>query len=290
MKFDRLSNQDQEVDDLLGFLVDRAESVFKGRVSAIYISGSLSYGDFIPGKSDINGYCFFEKDLSSDGVAAYNELVRGVGKAFPAYDGRILDGPVSVSCLDDKEKLERDLGYINLTSLIQSGKLIHGREILMSVEAPNRWELDTQVAQGVADILVNEPAVFPCSTEEGGDLLARLSQDPQGLVDWLIYPARAFYTMKTGRIASKRTAALHYCLSHNDRFKVWLEQAIDYRSQRVETIPENQVKVLVEVTVDFFWHLVNSVQARMGMVRKGEEEVCAPEEAVNRFRRLLDVA
>lgn len=290
MRFDRLHNEDQQVDDLLGSLVDKTQALFGDRVSAIYISGSLAYGDFIPGRSDIDGFCFFEGSPSADDLAAYSHMISALGQMFPEYEGRILDRPVSLSCLQDRREVEKCLGFVNLTSLIQSGKLIHGREVVMSVRPPTRWELDTYMAHDVAEILRKRANKIPCNVEENEDSIAEYSENPQLVIEWLFYPARVLYTMKTGRIGSKRTAALHYGLSHDDRFKMWLEQAVEYRSQKVEVIPVYQVRPINEVVVDFFWHLVNLVQAKMGLVRKGEEEVYTPAEAVNRFRRLLDVA
>ena len=290
MRFDRLHNEDQEVDDLLGCLVDKTSSLLGDRVGAIYITGSLAYGDFIPGKSDIDGFCFFKEDPSAEDLAKYDGVISDLGKTYPTYDGKILDHPISMSSLQDKKKLEEDLGFVNLTSLIQSGKLIYGTEIVMRVKPPTRWELDTYMVHGVADILRMREARIPCRVEEDEESIKEYSQNPELILNWLLYPARVLYTMKTGRIGSKKIAVHHHCLSHDDRFKIWLEQALEYRSQKIEVIPEHQVRAIMEVVVDFFWHLVNLVQAKMGLVRKGEEEVYTPAEAVNRFRRLLDVA
>ncbi|TET80454.1 hypothetical protein E3J38_05565 [candidate division TA06 bacterium] len=290
MRFDRLHNEDQEIDDLLGCLVDRTSSLLGDRVGAIYITGSLAYGDFVPGRSDIDGFCFFREGPSAEDLTKYDDMISDLGKIHPTYEGKILDHPISMSSLQDRKKLEEDLGFVNLTSLIQSGKLIYGREIIMSVKPPTRWELDTYMAQDIAKILRKREAGIPCDIEEDEESIKEYSQNPELVLDWLLYPARVLYTMKTGRIGSKKTAVHQYCLSHDDRFKMWLEQALEYRSQKTEVIPEHQVKAIMEVAIDFFWHLVNLVQAKMGLVRKGEEEVCTPAEAVNRFRRLLDVA
>lgn len=160
----------------------------------------------------------------------------------------------------------------------------------MSVKPPTRWELDTYMAHDVADILNRRSDRIPCVLEEGSNSASGNWEGVQALVDWLIYPARVLYTMKTGRIGSKKAAVVHYGLLHDDIYNVWLEEAMRLRGEKRDTLPENQLHPLMQVTVDFFWHLVNVIQARMGLVRKGEEEVYAPAEAVNRFRRLLDVA
>ena len=290
MRFDRLHNEDQEVDDLLGCLVDRTSSLLGDRVGAIYITGSLAYGDFVPGKSDIDGFCFFKEGPSAEDLTKYGGMISDLGKMYPIYEGKILDHPVSMSFLQDKKKLEKNLGFVNLTSLIQSGKLIYGTEVVMCVKPPTRWEIDTYMVQGVAEILRKREARIPCRVEEDEESIKEYSQNPELILNWLLYPARVLYTMKTGRIGSKKIAVHHYSLSHDDKFKMWLEQALEYRSQKIEVIPEHQVRAIMEVVVDFFWHLVNLVQAKMGLVRKGEEEVYTPAEAVNRFRRLLDVA
>jgi hypothetical protein len=290
MRFERLHNDSDEVDQLLGFLVDKADEILGERVSAIYVTGSLAYGDFIPQKSDIDGFLFFDGPIESEDSDGFRRLIFTVERNYPAYEGRILDGAVSSQDLEDKRRLEEVLGHVNLTSLVQSGKLIYGRDIFMSVKPPTRWELDTYMAHDVAGILSKRPDRIPCVLEDGAESLRTYSADPQSLIDWLIYPARVLYTMKTGRIGSKRTAVVHYRLSNDDKYNVWLDQAIQMRSQAVQSIPEEQVAPLMEMTVGFFWHLVNLIQTKMGLVRKGEEEVYAPAEAVNRFRRLLDVA
>ncbi len=290
MRFDRLHNKDQDVDDLLGDLVDATEARFNGRVSAVYITGSLAYGDFIPARSDIDGFCFFDGCASGDDLSLYRKMIFDLERMYPVYEGKILDPPVNTSCLEDRRSADQSLGPVNLTSLIQSGKLIYGREILMSVKPPTRWELDTHMAKDVANILTKSPEKIPCAVEGGAEAIANFLARSDELIDWLLYPARVLYTMKTGRIGSKRTAVVQYCLSHRDRFNVWLEQAIEMRSQVPGGLSENQVRPIMEITVDFFWHLVNVVQFRMGLMRKGEEEVHTPAEAVNRFRRLLDVA
>jgi hypothetical protein len=290
MRFERLHNRDQDVDDLLGNLVDTTEAQLNGRVGAIYITGSLAYGDFIPARSDIDGFCFFDGCASEDDLSLYRKMIFDLEGMYPVYEGRILDPPVSTSCLEDRQSLDRSLGPVNLTSLIQSGKLIYGREILMSVRPPTRWELDTHMAQDVANVLRRSPEKIPCAVEDDVEAINGYLTKSDRLLDWLLYPARVLYTMKTGRISSKRTAVVHYCLSHRDRFNVWLEQAIEMRSQVSGGLSENQVRPIMEVTVDFFWRLVNVVQFKMGLMRKGEEEVETPAEAINRFRRLLDVA
>jgi hypothetical protein len=290
MRFNRLYNKDGEVDDLLGYLVDRTAEIFAERVSAIYITGSLSYGDFIPGRSDIDGFLFFEGALSGDDLRDYKRMIEAVEKMYPAYAGKILDHPVGTSTLADRSALEKTLGSVNLTSLIQSGKLIYGRDIFMAVKPPTRWELDTYMACDVANILSRRPDRIPCAVEQDSSSRALYCNDPGLLIQWLIYPARVLYTMKTGRIGSKKTAVVHYRLSHDDRFSVWLDEAVQIRNQIGGAISEHQVGPLMDMTIDFFWYLVNLVQTKMGLVRKGEEEVCTPAEAVNRFRRLLDVA
>jgi predicted nucleotidyltransferase len=290
MRFDRLHNKSPEVDQLLGCLVDKTADRFGEKVAAIYLTGSLAYGDFIPQKSDIDGFLFFEGPLSNDDFHDYESLISSVEKEYPAYQAKILDHPVSTLILEDRGELEKALGYVNLTSLVQSGKLIYGREILMSVRPPSRWELDTYMAHDVAEILSKRPDRVPVTVEEDSGALASYSEDCLPLIEWLIYPARVMYTMKTGRIGSKRSAAVHYRLSHDDRYNIWLDEAIRIRSEAEGVLSEKQLRPLMEVTVDFFWYLVNQIQAKMGLVRKGEEEVYAPAEAVNRFRRLLDVA
>lgn len=66
--------QYQEVNEAISFLVERIQNIFGNDLVGLYLTGSLSYGDFDIERSDIDLVAFLRSSVSSQGIKLIKQL------------------------------------------------------------------------------------------------------------------------------------------------------------------------------------------------------------------------
>ena len=78
-----------EINHLLKFVVTKINNIFEQELLGVYLFGSLSYGDFVPGRSDIDLLAVIKRKASESEVIAVEELFQEIGQKFQLWKGRV---------------------------------------------------------------------------------------------------------------------------------------------------------------------------------------------------------
>jgi predicted nucleotidyltransferase len=83
----------------------------------LYLTGSLTYGDFDPGSSDIDFLVVLSKELSGEQFAAIAETHTRIGAATPRWEKRLEGSYISQDMIATKNRPERVRPYLNAGEL-----------------------------------------------------------------------------------------------------------------------------------------------------------------------------
>ncbi len=204
----------------------------------LYLTGSLTYGDFDLGSSDIDFLAVLEKELSDEQLEGITTMHERIGKAVPRWMKRLEGSYITKDMLATKDRPEKARPYVN------AGEIHHYRY-------GNEWTINLYALQecGVALIGPEPNEIFPHVDIE--DVRAASRQDLIG--DWLPKLAdpdafrqtgydgdhlRAYAVLTLCRIlhrathdgvASKRVASKWVKDSYGEPWRSLIEQAENWR-------------------------------------------------------------
>lgn len=78
-----------EISSLIEFIRQRIQSIFKDNLLGLYLFGSLSYGDFLPGRSDIDLLAVTQNKTNDSEIAKISKLYNEIGQKYPKWKGRV---------------------------------------------------------------------------------------------------------------------------------------------------------------------------------------------------------
>ena len=81
--------QFRDIDEVLFFLAQGVKGIFGDGLVGLYLTGSLSYGDFEEGRSDIDLAVVLKKPATPKQIAAIKQLHLETEKKFPKWGKRI---------------------------------------------------------------------------------------------------------------------------------------------------------------------------------------------------------
>jgi len=79
----------QDINDLLADWMEGAKNILGVNVVGLYLSGSLAYGDFMPGRSDIDLQAVVHRPLSQDELESVEQLHKELNERYPAWKSRL---------------------------------------------------------------------------------------------------------------------------------------------------------------------------------------------------------
>src|SRR4030095_2594148 len=75
----------QDINSLLADWTEKAKNILGENVVGLYLSGSLSYGDFVPERSDIDLQAVVRRPLNESELKSIEQLHRGLDERYPAW-------------------------------------------------------------------------------------------------------------------------------------------------------------------------------------------------------------
>jgi hypothetical protein len=229
---------DDDVNAVLTQLSGGLVTLLGKQLLGLYLTGSLTYGDFDPGSSDIDFLAVLSSELSAERLDAITTMHKRIGAAFPRWAKRLEGSYITKEMLANKERPEKVRPYVN------AGEIHHYRY-------GNEWAINRYALQecGVALIGPATEEIFPHVDIE--DVRAASRQD---LIDeWLPkledpdafqqagYDSnhlRAYATLTMCRvlhrsthdgIASKRVASSWVKVTYGEPWKSLVEEAENWR-------------------------------------------------------------
>jgi len=79
----------QDINEVLDFLVIENKEIFGGKLTGIYLTGSLSYNDFEPQRSDIDLVVVIKHPATEDEIDAIDKCYQKMGGRFKKWQDRI---------------------------------------------------------------------------------------------------------------------------------------------------------------------------------------------------------
>jgi predicted nucleotidyltransferase len=159
----------EDVNQVLELLAEGLKELLGGQIVGLYLTGSLTYGDFDKVSSDIDFLAVLDKPLTDQQLKAVKQLHQQIGKAVPFWAKRLEGSYITAEMIKSKDRPEEQRPYVN------GGKV-------NLYKYGNEWTINLYALQetGVA-ILGKEPReMFPKVTIE--DVRAASKQDL--LSDW----------------------------------------------------------------------------------------------------------
>jgi hypothetical protein len=210
--------------------LEQADGAAPGLIEMLYLTGSVTLGDYRPGVSDVDFLAVTSRTLNASDLAAVAAAHEGM-PAAPHYDGIYLersalpatpdDCPVVPHVRDGVFRTDQPCGELNPVlwlMLTRCGIAMRGPstadlEVRVDPQRLRRWNLDNlksywqplaeQIRQRVSGRTDTEPA------------------NSAGVVWAVLGPARLHYTLATGKVTSK-TGAGRYAAQ---QFPPWAELA-----------------------------------------------------------------
>ena len=102
-----------DVNAILTVLTGRLCEILGDRLAGLYLTGSLTYGDFDRGSSDIDYLAVLERSLSPHERASLQELHLRIGERYPEWAARIEGSYITRDMLECVEPPEAPRPYVN---------------------------------------------------------------------------------------------------------------------------------------------------------------------------------
>jgi hypothetical protein len=219
------------VRELVTTHLQQLDSVAPGLIEMLYLTGSVTLGDYRPGASDVDFVAVTSRPLSADDLAAVSKVHKGM-PVTPHYDGVYLDldifataptdTPVVPHVVDGEFHTERPCGELNPVlwlMLTRYGIPVRGpspTDLRVHVDSRQlrRWNLDNLKSYWQ-----------PHAGQIRQAVTGRADTDPVSATAmmWAVLgPARLHYTLATGEVTSK-TGAGHYVAQ---QFPAWAKLAV----------------------------------------------------------------
>lgn len=144
-----------DVNDVLCLLLDGLNELLGDQLAGLYLTGSLTYGDFDRGSSDIDFLAVLARPLSINQREKVEVMHVRIGQAFPFWAKRIEGSYITKAMLASTERREETRPYVN------GGKVADYRY-------GNEWTLNLYVLHecGVALVGPAPKELFPAVDTE----------------------------------------------------------------------------------------------------------------------------
>jgi predicted nucleotidyltransferase len=120
----------QDVNDLLVLFTERLSSLLGDQLVGLYLTGSLTYGDFDPESSDIDFLAVLTHALSKEQLERIEAINTLIGKSFPKWSKRLEGSYITKDMLSSVQPPKQSRPYVN------GGKLwdfLYGNEWVLNL-------------------------------------------------------------------------------------------------------------------------------------------------------------
>ena len=228
------------VEDLLRELLDEIETALEGTLRAVYLHGSLVFGDFQPEKSDVDLVVVVSSDIDDPQLTRLSRMHDAFALRHPSWRDRIDAVYVSSTALRTFRVRESPL------VVISTGEPLH------RTQTSPGWVMNWHLVREHGVTLLGPPphSIISSTTQEEfqaairtylHELLARVedSRAPDVRAYCVLTVCRGLYTCQQGQHGSKTQAALWATRRHPEWSDVIL-RAVDWQNGRVDGSPADE--------------------------------------------------
>lgn len=246
-----------DINSILNELKNSLLKILGENLVGFYLTGSLTYGDFDRGSSDIDFFAVITSKLSDKELSAVEKLHAHIGSMFPEWSKRIEGSYVNLKMLQSKVPSQETRPYvnagkiwhfpfgdewlINLFQLKQKGRLIVGKpidEIVPDVDIEDVSEASKANLRTDWKPKLNEENPFDSKDYDSSHLQAYA----------IFSMCRALFTYVEGGVVSKKVAALWV----KEKYPQWRElvaKALDWKHGEMLDVV-HQTKQFIHFVLD----------------------------------------
>lgn len=222
-----------DIQQILELLKEGLLGILGENLVGLYLMGSLTYGDFNRGSSDIDFFVVVKNTLTDNELDELEILHNEIGSEFPEWSKRIEGSYVPIYMLQSKTPSKETRPYVN------AGKIWH-------FPFGDEWLLNLFQIQECGAALMGESIenIIPRVTIEEARIASRnnllsdwkpklLEHEPFKSKDYdgshlqtyaILSLCRVLYTFKVGKVASKKVAA-DWAKKNYDQYAELIEKA-----------------------------------------------------------------
>ena len=219
--------------------LDLVDEVLPGLVEGLYLHGSIGFGEWYDGRSDVDFVAVTAERPDEATVAALREVHARVGETFPrpSYDGLYVtwadlarppaDCPDVPCSLPAAHGGERKVGRFDLNPVTWHELAWHG----VHVRGPALEDVDVWTDTGrAAGVLAREPDRLLGWAGPPAAAAPRGGGRPD-IVAWFVLGVpRLHHAIATGRLTSKDGAGHHAVATFGERWRPVVAEAMTYRA------------------------------------------------------------
>jgi len=103
----------EDVNEVLARLSDGLTALLGEQLLGLYLTGSLTCGDFDPSSSDIDFLAVLSKELSDEQLSAITDTHERIGVAFPRWATRLEGSYITKDMIATKDRPVISRPYVN---------------------------------------------------------------------------------------------------------------------------------------------------------------------------------
>jgi len=247
----------QDVNTLLALLSKNLTEILDGQLVGLYLTGSLTYGDFDRGSSDIDFLAVLTHALSAKQHRQIEKMHSRIGKDFPVWKKRIEGSYITKKMLSSPKPPKESRPYVNagkmwdfvygdewtlnLYVLYQYGIALLGpdpKELIKSVKLDEVREASKRNLIQEWQPKINNPSAFRLADYESNHLQAYA----------VLTMCRILYAAKNDGVASKRVASAWVKKTYGRPWSGLVKKAEDWQHGK-EMNAEEQIKNFIKFTI-----------------------------------------
>ncbi len=122
IKYNKNAMPYRDINDVLGFLVRGAERIFGDALVGFYLTGSLTYNDFVEERSDIDLAAVIKKPASQKEIGQLKKLHAGAGRKYKKWAKRIECSYIPLKMLDNTLPPKKPRPYVDAGKFFRAAR------------------------------------------------------------------------------------------------------------------------------------------------------------------------
>lgn len=247
----------QDVNNVLALLSENLTEILVDQLVGLYLTGSLTYGDFDRGSSDIDFLAVLTHALSTRQLRQIENMHSRIGKNFPVWEKRIEGSYITKNMLSSTKPPKESRPYINagkmwdivygnewilnLHVLYECGIALLGpdpKELIESVDMDEVREASKRNLIQEWQPKLKDPLAFKSADYDSNHLQAYA----------VLTMCRILYSAKNDGVASKRVASAWVKKTYGRPWSDLVKKAEDWQHGK-EMNAEEQTRDFIKFTV-----------------------------------------
>jgi|SRR3989344_1005503 len=248
----------KDINEILQILKENLVITLRDNLVGLYLTGSLTYGDFNRGSSDIDFLVVMNNPISSEQLKKITKMHEDIGKRYPEWQKRIEGSYITKRMLSNTESPKESRPYVNagkIWNFVYGNEWIINLDVLykcgVAIYGPNPKELIKPV--DIADVRaaskrnlldewqpkLNDPKSFEAEDYDASHLQAYA----------ILTMCRILHRAFNENVASKRVASEWAIKTYGKPWSDLIEKAESWK-HGIDMNTKKETLEFIEFTID----------------------------------------